>query len=65
MNIKAVANEPVYAGLIALLIRFGAPRLGVELPPEVTLFLDGLAATMAGIVLRSNAKGPLTASKAK
>lgn len=63
MNIN-VRNEPVMTGVVALLVLLLGPKLGYTLPPEAVAALQGVALTMAGIVLRSNVNGPMTVRKA-
>jgi len=58
LNLK---NEPVGIGTLALGVLLLAPKLGYTIPPELGVALQGLALSMAGIVLRSNVKGPVTA----
>ena len=58
-----IRNEPVMTGVVALLILLLGPKLGYTLPTEATVALQGLALTMAGVVLRSNVKGPVTVAR--
>ena len=56
-------NEPIFWGLLAAGILHFAPELGYTVPSWLQMGLQGLEATMAGIILRSNVKGPVTVAR--